>query len=145
MVLISHRGNTEGPHKDENNPQHIDNTLKLGFDVEIDIWYLREKIYLGHNKPQYLIDLKWIEDRVSRVWVHCKNIDSLMYLKNCGVDVRYFWHQNDDVTLTSNGLFWTYPGKKLTKNSIACMPELKQFKNIGISYGICSDYITKYE
>ena len=35
-----------------------------------------------------------------------------------------FEHQEDDVTLTSEGYIWTYPNKQLTDNSIAVLPEL---------------------
>jgi len=145
MILISHRGNTNGSNKDENNPKYIDNAIEDGYDVEIDIWCINELIYLGHESPQYLVDFSWIIDRVLKLWIHCKNINALIYIKNCGYDIRYFWHQSDDVTITSNGFFWTYPGKQLTKNSIAVMPETKPFNDIEISYGICSDYIIKYK
>ena len=57
----------------------------------------------------------------------------------------YVWHQEDDVTITSLGHLWTYPGKKLTKWSIAVMPEIDFFDNIDTAYGICSDEILKYE
>ena len=32
-----------------------------------------------------------------------KNIDALLALSK--IDCKYFWHQNDDVTITSNGFF----------------------------------------
>lgn len=51
----------------------------------------------------------------------------------------------DDVTITSKGYFWTYPGKQLTNNSIAVMPEIKDFNNIEIAYGVCSDFVEKYK
>ena len=57
---------------------------------------------------------------------------------------NYFWHQDDDYTLTSQGLIWTYPGKKTTSNSIVVMPERfdknleKEYNGV---YGICSDYV----
>jgi hypothetical protein len=41
------------------------------------------------------------------------------------------------------GYFWTYPGKELSSNSIAVMPETKEFKDINKAYAICSDYVEK--
>ena len=39
MILISHRGNITGPNKEmENKPEYIEKTLKMGYDVEIDVW-----------------------------------------------------------------------------------------------------------
>jgi hypothetical protein len=77
--------------------------------------------------------------------IHCKNIDALIFFKECGYPINYFWHQMDDVTITSLGYFWTYPGKKLTKNSIAVMPEISEFENIEYCFGICSDNVEKYK
>jgi hypothetical protein len=75
MILISHRGNIDGkkPHF-ENSPSYIDEAIELGYDVEVDLWLVNDKFYLGHDEPQYEIDFKWIEDRDDRLWVHCKNI-----------------------------------------------------------------------
>jgi len=146
MVLISHRGNINGRFESwENEPTYIDKAIKEGYDVEIDVWYVNNTLYLGHDNPQYGINLNWLVDRVSKLWVHCKNIDSMAYLKDSIHPINYFWHQEDDLTITSLGYFWTYPGKQLTNNSIAVMPEIKEFNNIEIAYGICSDNIKNYK
>lgn len=146
MILISHRGNINGRMESwENEPTYIDLAISKGYDVEIDVWYKDNILWLGHDKPDYGVDFRWIRDRFSKLWIHCKNIEALSYFKECGYDLNYFWHQEDDVTITSNGFFWTYPGKQLTTNSVAVMPEIKEFDNISISYGICSDYIERYK
>lgn len=146
MILISHRGNLNGRlESSENQPDYIDLALSNGFDVEIDVWFKNGIIWLGHDKPQYAIEIKWILNRNKNLWIHCKNIEAILYFKELEYDINYFWHQEDDLTLTSMGFLWTYPGKKLTKYSIAVMPEIKQFDDIGISYGICSDYIERYK
>ena len=31
---------------------------------------------------------------------------------------NYFWHQEDDYTLTSEGYVWVYPGKPLIKKDL---------------------------
>ena len=49
-----------------------------------------------------------------------------------------------NLTLTSNGYFWTFPGKKLLKNSICVLPEKTDYKEINCA-GICSDFIEKYK
>ena len=146
MILISHRGNINGKLESyENEPNYIDLAISKGYEVEVDVWYVDGVLYLGHDKPQYDVDFRWFRDRITKLWIHCKNIEALNYFKNCGYELNYFWHQEDDVTITSSGYFWTYPGKKLTKNSIAVMPETKEFENIEIASGICSDYIEKYK
>ena len=151
MILISHRGNTIGPIPNlENEPKYIDNAISDGFDVEVDVWCIKNKednwqLFLGHDEPQYGINYDWLSDRIANLWVHCKNISALEFLKENLEQMNYFFHQNDDVTITSQGFFWTFPGKELTKNSIACLPEIGNFKNIEISIGICSDFIKKYK
>lgn len=144
--LISHRGNINGQNLNlENEPTYIDSAILNGFDVEIDVWLKDNILWLGHDYPQYQVDLSWLEERRLRLWIHCKNIDALNYLKKTDLDLNYFWHQTDDVTITSKGYFWTYPGKQLTENSIACMPEIDNFENIETAYGICSNKINQYK
>ena len=140
MVLISHRGNMDGIYPEmENNPIYIDRALKNGYDVEIDVWYEDGIWYLGHDKPQYKIDLDYLKN--DKFWCHAKNIEALnRMLKE---DIHCFWHQEDDVTLTSKGYMWTYPGKPLTDNSICVKPK-KNDKIMKKTFGICSDFIVYY-
>jgi len=141
MILIAHRGNTEGPNLLENKPEYILKTLE-SFDVEIDLW-VSDGLYLGHDMPQYKINSEFLLK--NGLWIHCKNIEALEFCKENCIENNYFYHQIDDVTLTSNGLLWTYPGKILTKWSIAVLPEMKKFEKINSAYGICTDYINNYE
>jgi hypothetical protein len=142
MILISHRGNINGRiPESENDPLYVMRAIQQGFDVEIDVWYHQHEFYLGHDEPKYRMpDLDFFKDK--RMWCHAKNIEALdMMLIN---NIHCFWHQEDDVTLTSKGHMWTYPGKTLTKNSICVLPE----KNNEIPkkcLGICSDYIVNYK
>jgi len=143
MIFISHRGNIDGKKlKFENHPDYVEVSFKLGYDVEIDVWYIDNKWYLGHDKPLYEVDYEFINNK--RFWLHTKNIDALNKLVSMNNNLKYFWHQNDDFTLTSNGYIWTYPNKPLTKNSISVKPDL-DFDKISFCYGICSDYIKKYK
>ena len=141
MILISHRGNINGPRKElENKPQYIENALKLGYDVEIDVWSIDRVFYLGHDKPQYEIDLDYLRNK--KFWCHAKNIETLN--KMLKEDIHCFWHQEDDVTLTSKGYMWTYPGKPLTDKSICVLPE-KNNEKPKKCLGICSDYVVNYK
>jgi hypothetical protein len=145
MVLISHRGNTNGRFESfENEPNYIDLAISKGYDVEIDVWYVDSQLYLGHDNPQYGIDFRWIRDRFDRLWVHCKNVEAILYFKDCGYDINYFWHQEDTLTLTSQNYIWVYPGNQPIKNSISVMPEINN-DNITECIGICSDIIEKYK
>ena len=145
MVLIAHRGNTNGPMESwENEPTYIDMAIKKGFDVEVDVWCVDGQLYLGHDKPQYGVDLKWFIDRLTKLWVHCKNIDAVIYSKEFEYKVNYFWHEKDTITLTSLNKIWAFPGKQPITHSIAVMPEIFN-DDITQCMGVCSDFIEKYK
>ena len=56
MILISHRGNLDGPTpKEENRIEYIENALGEGYQVEVDVWWW-DGFYLGHDEPEYLMD-----------------------------------------------------------------------------------------
>ena len=152
VKLIAHRANINGPSDSENNPKQIDSCIELGYDVEIDIRYdtLSQLFWLGHDKPQYQVSCEWIYNRNSYLWIHCKDITTLkkfIEYENSGYE--YFWHQQDDFTLTSNNYIWTFPGKPYTNRSIIVMPEsnteisnLNTLRDVNC-YGICTDYPSK--
>ena len=145
MILISHRGNTTGPDpKRENHPDYILEALRQGYNVEIDVWYTN-KLMFGHDNPQYEVDeyLFFITWR-DRLWVHCKNVEAINYLKKQHSLVNYFWHETDTITLTSQNYIWAYPGKQPIKNSIAVMPKIYN-DDISRCIGICSNCIKDYD
>jgi hypothetical protein len=146
MILISHRGNINGSVPElENKPKYIDDAIHSGYDVEIDVWLINGVLFLGHDKPQYEINQKWLQDRKEKLWIHCKNVEAMVYFNSTLVSqYNYFWHQEDTATLTSYKFIWAYPGKQPIKNSIAVMPEIHE-EDITQCNGICSDYILNYK
>jgi hypothetical protein len=145
MILIAHRGNFNGKFESyENEPTYIDMAIKAGYDVEVDVWYVNGVLYLGHDKPQYGVDFRWFRDRFMNLWVHCKNVDALIFFRNCGYNINYFWHETDTVTLTSQQYIWAYPGNQPIKGSIAVMPSLNN-ETIKNCIGICDDDVSKYK
>lgn len=138
MLLIAHRGNIYGPNKNENNPDYLISTIKLDFDVECDLWSIKDKLYLGHDEPQYLINNNFIFNNQAYLWLHLKNVEALVWASN-QENLNYFWHGNDDYTITSKGFIWVYPGKY-------CPPGSIQVQNSGDKlqpeiYGLCSDFV----
>jgi len=147
MILISHRGNINGKDEaKENKPSYIVDAIRKGYNVEVDFWYDNGKFVLGHDEPQYSIPLDFIENYYRYLWIHCKNHDALSKLVEIdrgGVYFNYFWHDTDDVIITSKGYMWANPGIYI-EGSIAVMPEYKKDKIEG-RLGVCSDYIINYE
>ena len=80
MILISHRGNINGAIPEmENHPDYIKKALAEGYDVEVDVWYIKDAFYLGHDNPQYRIDKIFLQ--TDGLWIHCKNVEALEQLK----------------------------------------------------------------
>lgn len=145
MIYISHRGNINGRNEFyENQPDYIDNAIAKGYDVEVDVWCRDTELWLGHDNPDYSVNIKWFYDRISKLWIHCKNIDAILYFKQCGYHMNYFWHETDTITLTSLGYIWAFPGKQPIMGSIAVMPE-DGLDDTSSAHGICSDFIKIYK
>ena len=144
MILISHRGNIDKKSLDlENKPDYIDQAIGLDYSVEVDIRVIEGSFYLGHDKPQYGVTQDWLNKRLDKLWIHCKNIEVVEWFAMIG-RFNYFWHETDTLTLTSKGYIWVYPGKQIVKNSIAVLPEIFN-DNISECVGICSDNIKNYK
>ena len=143
VKVISHRGNLYGPDKEnENTPSQILLAIQKGFDVEIDLWVEDNRMFLGHDYPQHEIPISFLRDSLDCLWIHCKNLEAMLFLKHFLPESNFFWHQNDDFTLTSLGYIWTYPGKETSENSV--IVDLTEEPKINPNmFGICTDYPEK--
>lgn len=145
--FISHRGNLQGKNPDlENKPDYILQAINSGFDVEIDIRFIDGKFILGHDSPKYDFPFSLIEKHSNKLWLHCKNLEAVVALSKFPyqIQLNYFWHQKDYVTLTSKNFIWAFPGKQPLDGSIAVLPEIYN-DDISKAYGICSDVILDYK
>jgi hypothetical protein len=148
MLIISHRGNLSGPFPEkENSPDYVGNSISQGFQTEIDFWEANGKLYLGHDAPKYLINQEWLDILKPFLWIHCKNLSGLDYITQ-QKGFRYFWHENDTYTLTSDLIIWTYPRKKISQNCILVslnkqddLLYKRELDNNQLKLkGICTDY-----
>lgn len=150
MKFIAHRGNMVGPNPDcENHPEYLMEAIQNDFDIEVDLWYHKNKWYLGHDEPQYKVSLDYLNKIGDDAWVHCKNLDALDNLSRGNgkhLNLHFFWHQNDDYTLTRFQFIWTFPRRPLAKYSIAVMPEKASYtkRELKKCYAICSDEVMHY-
>jgi hypothetical protein len=139
MKLIAHRGNYQckNPGK-ENRPDYISQAVKAGFDAEIDIWY-QDGLYLGHDNPEYDIDLDFLFMLHDKLWIHCKNIQALSFLSEIK-ELNTFWHEKDSYALTSKGFIWTFPHCKVCEKSVV-ITENARFNKFQDCYGVCADIL----
>jgi len=143
MILIAHRGNTNGPIPErENTVSYIKEALDKGYHCEIDICkWDGESFWLGHNEPIEAVDREWLKD--NNVWCHAKNYNALEAMIAMGI--HCFFHQKDDYTLTSYGWMWAYPGMPGGVKTIAVHPEKLSIEEVKKFAGICGDNIEKYK
>ena len=144
MIYISHRGNLSGKNTHtENTWNQIEKCLTLNYDVEIDVWFINQRFYLGHDKPTEPINIEKLMN--SKLWCHAKNHDAIFEMLKYK-NIHCFWHENDKYTITSNKILWSFPGEPIDFNTVCVLPELTNFSMIYLqqSYGICSDNITYY-
>ena len=93
--------------------------MHQGFDCEIDLWRLNDRLYLGHDKPREV--LQGADNKKITSGCTCKNDIAMQWLNN--TELNYFWHETDHFTLTSKNIIWVYMGKPILANSICVMPE----------------------
>jgi hypothetical protein len=142
MKIISHRGNTDGPlPAKENTLRYILDAL-VSFDVEIDIRMPDNKLMLGHDESLHPIDLDFLLENRESLWVHCKDINSLEFLKN--YEINCFAHSNDDFVLSSENYILVPPDGARSPNSIIMMPELSSKPFDGECLGVITDYAESY-
>lgn len=150
MHFIAHRGNISGRKIErENSIGYIEEALQAGYDCEIDVWYIDNELFLGHDNPQYNVSEIFLRNHADKLWLHCKNIDALINLQSLNAGFNCFFHDKDMYTLTTKGYIWGNINSKLTKEVVCVMPERYSetiaFEILHHCKGICSDYIQKYK
>jgi hypothetical protein len=114
MRLIAHRGHTKGINPStklcENLPAYIQNAVDAGFDVEIDIWHDEGEFFLGHDLPQYPIELRQIEKWAKKVFVfaHCKNVKAAIRTP-FEYGLIPFAHSEDPFIILPDMHLWVHP------------------------------------
>jgi hypothetical protein len=141
MMLLAHRGNLTGPSEHENEPDYLAHAIDSGFMVEADVWGGSDTLFFGHDGPQYVMPADYFKRYGQGTIFHCKNLDALDFMRRS--NQHYFWHQNDDYTLTSYGYIWAFPGKPV-KNTINYIIVNKHAINLPEDMqdvaGICTNY-----
>ena len=138
MRIIAHRGNLNGPSPTtENREETIIAALTAGFECEIDVWKIDDCLWLGHDGPDRSTTIGFLRAHSGQLWVHCKNLDALIYLKD---QFNCFFHDKDTYTLTSKGFIWGNIGSPTTEQVICVMPP----GDIGTCLGVCTDYPSTY-
>lgn len=143
MLLISHRGNLEFPDPTkENTIVQIEKAIKLGFDVEIDIWKDGENLLLGHDIGLNIVNMEWILKNKDKLWIHCKHLEVFKFL-DTKYDLNLFVHDTESVVITTKGHRWYYPGND-SSGGICVLPEKFNKPIPNGTIGICTDFPFKF-
>lgn len=141
MRIISHRGNTNGPSKNENDPLLIAEVTQK-YDCEVDVWQdFKGVMYLGHDRGEYEVHPDFFYNRQARLWCHAKNLAALNTLIHMGVNC--FYHTVDDFVLTSHKFVWT-TNYRVVSPRLVVVDTDKDWSKKGYYdiFGVCVDYVT---
>ncbi len=165
-VIISHRGNIlDIDLKVENDINLIEKEVfaKWNIDVEVDLRKDQDGLYLSHSTRDYTCEYDFQDEKIvkeflityqSKLWIHCKDRDSLRWCINTDGIYRYFYHEGqEDFVLTSIGELWDYNYWKKEylysndKYGIIVLPEETTIfhKSLLNCTGICTDYPLTYQ
>jgi hypothetical protein len=141
MKFIAHRGNMSGPNPArENSPDYIDEAIKAGCMVEVDLRRVGSNLFFGHDYPQYKVKAEWIEDRKKSLLLHLKDFQAAKATVEWW---HTFCHVSDPYTLTSEGKLWLHDlSIQPDENTIVPLlsKELVQSYGYRRLYAICSDW-----
>lgn len=146
-TIIAHRANiwgATGPQDvGENSIEGIVAITELCPDllIEVDVWYLNNQWFLGHDAPQTLVSEKWLQGLASHLVMHAKNAHAM---SECAKRQWHcFGHDEDRYVLTSRGWVWTYPDSQtpLFQNSVLVMPERIHRDITNIPHMMCTDLV----
>lgn len=131
----------------ENTVLYITEALQLGYDCEIDVWYVDGNLFLGHDAPEYKTSIEFLIKHQDYLWIHCKNSGALEYLVSIH-NFNVFYHDHDHYTITSRGFVWGNINSNILNGMICVLPE--KYSNVidtnllQTCGGVCSDYVQKY-
>jgi hypothetical protein len=149
MFKISHRGNLRGPDSSlENKPEHVASLVQQGYQVEVDVRTSPDGrlLFLGHDEPQYAIPESFLQ--LPGLWCHAKDYGALQRLAS--LNVHYFWHDIEDLVLTSHRVPWVHPRMELErfpleliKRSVLVLPEKSPTNKDYVKRccAVCTDYV----
>ena len=150
MILFAHRGNITGKRPElENTESYITDAIRSSYKVEIDVWYVNNKLYLGHDDPIHRTSIDFLQEHTSELLIHCRNLTTLEFFATHKYNsiFRYFYHTVEKCVLSSYGdIIMHSHANRCVANSIYMLPEILNIEDrylINCS-GICSDVISNY-
>ena len=144
-MIIAHRCNLNGPSENENTVGAMLECIGAGFLVEIDIHLIDSKLFIGHDLVQEFhkeIDIELLLQYANKLFIHCKNIEALLYLRGYN-ELCVFGHSLDEFVLTSH--LDVFCGVGIARKGCICvMPELHTRKFSKEELEVCQHILTDF-
>jgi hypothetical protein len=143
-LRVYHRGNSARDLSVENNPKKLLELVRRGRHIELDIWTVGNKLFVGHDRPDVEVTYDWLLAVEPRALIHCKDGRTFSVLRRyfaCrGIAANLFYHTSEDYALSTGGWVITYPGKPVFGEFLSMMPETAgRNPNMEAAAIICSD------
>lgn len=143
MIKISNRGNVFGVIKHaENTQEYLEEAIKSGFNVKVDLWVINNQMCSGESYPSYRINFNEILTP-GKVLFEIKNNAAFSFIVNH--QLHGFIKNENGITFTSKGIPLSY-GPNIADNTVAFFPENEphdKIKKMNL-IGICGDFIGNY-
>ena len=148
LKLYAHRANVSGPGSGENRLDAVQECLRQGLGVEVDVWGEGDALLVGHEPGGWRAARGALEHPL--IMCHAKNLEAVRTLQARGA--QFFCLEQDAFALCSNGLIWANYGCAPSPSAIMCSPELVGaaerpeafLDRVAVAYGICTDYPLHY-
>jgi hypothetical protein len=145
-IIIARYGNINGPDELQNSPKFVEQTLKAGWHVCVEVVFHNGAFLLPHaeiNGHSFTPVPPSFFSR-QRVWACATNPETLDAL--CNINAHCFMFSGEQPTLTSAHFIWTPAPHALTDRGIAYLPETAPpdwLENCEPA-GLCSDQPAQY-
>lgn len=101
MLVYAHRGNLTGSiSENENTIGQIKRALAKNVNVEVDVFYINDILYLGHDKPQEKIEKEFLKN--NRILTHAKDIQTMFYLSQFR-EINSFIQKDENISVSTHG------------------------------------------
>jgi hypothetical protein len=136
MLLLSNRGNLNGPSDYANQPVYLQKAIDQGFLIKTDLWVFPKLFATGTDSPLYPIS----GDLLKNALVEARNLNALEFLLKSGL--HGFYRGNSDIVFSSKGHLISFG--PWMQQAIIMNPEDHTFELLLKSAGVCTDFAANF-
>lgn len=141
----------------ENQPAYIDNAIRNGCQVVVDVWPApagphpitnnKQIVFLGSDYPQYDVPVAYLIERRANLFCRVRSLPLLTWLME--MDLHVLFDTVGCYTFTNKGVILAHPGYPITNRTVCMHPERvnKHYTDTELRscMGIWTDYVLMYK